>query len=29
MKLKNTQLFTLYGIEKNICWISFDSNNGV
>ena len=22
-EIKNTQLFTLYGIEKNICWISF------
>ena len=28
-EIKNTQLFTLYGIEKNICWISFDSNRGI
>ena len=28
-EIKNTQLFSLYGIEKKVCFISFNSNNGV
>ena len=23
-EIKNTQLFSLYGVEKGVCWISFD-----
>ena len=26
--IKNTQLYTFYMIKKDVCFISFDSNNG-